>query len=35
MKKKKMIKKLKKKRFNYVQVFVVWLIIATLVHLTS
>ena len=35
MKKKKMIKKLKKKRFNYVQVFVVWLIIGTIIHLTS
>lgn len=32
---KKMIKKLKKKKFNYVQVFVVWLIIATIIHLTS
>ena len=35
MKKKKMIKKLKKKRFNYVQLIIIWLIVATLVHLTS
>lgn len=30
-----MIKKLKKKRFNYVQLIIFWLVMATIVHLTS
>ena len=35
MKKKKIIKKLKKKRFNYIHLGTLWLILAMLVHLTS
>ena len=35
MKTKKIIKKLKKKRFNYIEFGTLWIILATLVYLTS
>lgn len=34
-KKNKTFKKLNKKRFSYVEIGIVWLVVATLIHFTS